>query len=145
MDGRLGQALQRAANDYAHHLADAMQAQEFMRAVDATVTSSNGMVSVTVGAQGDVQALTFHSQRYRQMAPAELSHLVLDTIGRARTSVLRQLEEHLPSTTFAGVSLQDLMNGSADWSSLLPERFEAVELTRQPEQHPGTAWGTKER
>jgi DNA-binding protein YbaB len=73
-------------------------------AADATVTekSKNRMISVTVGSRGDLQALNFHGEAYRSLAPAELAKLIVDAVDRARTKCQQN----------AMASIQELMPGS---------------------------------
>src|SRR5215207_3543125 len=76
-------SLEQLAADYARHRAAAVDSAQRVAAVSATVTSPQGLVTVTVGGQGEVRTLSFNSQDFRKMAPAELAHVVLETIDRA--------------------------------------------------------------
>ncbi|GHJ46933.1 hypothetical protein Cs7R123_42750 [Catellatospora sp. TT07R-123] len=129
--------LEQAAADYARHRAFAIEAHRRMAAVSATMTSPQGLVTATVGAQGELRALTFNSQDYRRMAPAELARTVLDTVARARQSVLQQLLGELPEAPVGGLSVRDLMEGTADLERLLPERLDldGLPFTRRPGGH----------
>lgn len=116
--------LEQIAADYARHRAAAVESIRRVAEISATVTSSQGLVTVTVGGQGEITALTFNSQDYRKMAPAELSQVVLDTVTRARESALQQVMGVIPGTTVGGVSLQDMMQGRVDWDRVLPEQLD---------------------
>lgn len=130
-------SLEQLAADYARHRAAAVHAQERMSQVSATMTSPQGLVTVTVGAQGEVQSLLFNSQDYRKMPAAELSHVVLDTISRARASVMQQLAGALPDSTFAGISYADVMNGNVNWDQVLPEKLDLDGMPWHPGRPPG--------
>ncbi len=71
-------------------------------AAEARVTekSKNRMISVTVGSRGDLQALNFHGETYRSLAPAELAKLIVDTVDRARTkcqqNAMKSIEALMP-------------------------------------------------
>jgi len=110
--------------DYARHRAAAMESAQRMQAVEATVTSSKGLVTITVGAQGEIRHLSFNSKDYRKMAPAELAHVVLETFDKARESALQQVAATLPAFSFGGLNARDLMSGRIDWEQLLPEKLD---------------------
>ena len=129
------------AADYARHRAATMQAQQRMSEVSATMTSAQGLVTVTVGAGGEVRSLLFNSHGYRKMPAAELSHVILDTINRARASIMAQLIGELPDSTFAGLSYSDIINGKVDWDQVLPDTLDLDNLPWQtgggPTHHRG--------
>ncbi|MFF1870464.1 YbaB/EbfC family nucleoid-associated protein [Kitasatospora herbaricolor] len=89
-----------------------------MREISASATSAKRLLTVTVGAQGEVTALKFHSDGYRSMARPELEHLILDTIGRARSQVMDSLKSMVAPLAPEGVNIDDVMEG----------RFEPVDF-----------------
>ncbi|MFJ3671524.1 YbaB/EbfC family nucleoid-associated protein [Streptomyces sp. NPDC090106] len=110
-------------------LAKAMQALETTRAAVAdaeqrlreatvTVTSRDRSVEVTVGAQGDLKALRFHDGRYRSMAPAQLSAVVMETIGQARARMSRQVVETYRPISESVPALPGLPGAEIDWERL---------------------------
>jgi DNA-binding protein YbaB len=57
------------------------------------VTSKNRMVRVKVDSQGKLVDLAFKGNRYRQIAPAELSALVVETVAKAQEIATKQTLE----------------------------------------------------
>ena len=112
---------QRNLEKIALHRTDAIEAQQQVESMSATVTSSSGLLTVSVGAQGDLRDLKFNLRDYRDMPSAELAHVIVETIGLARESVMRQILDTVPALSFGGMSLTDIMQGKADWTSLFPE------------------------
>jgi hypothetical protein len=49
------------------------------------VTSKDRLVTVTIGQGGNVESIEFNSQKFRRMAPAELSAVLVETISQAQT------------------------------------------------------------
>jgi DNA-binding protein YbaB len=78
----------------------------------ATTWSKNRVLSVTVGAAGDVTDVTFHSGAYRSMAPAELSALVLGTLRAARADVTAQVREAVAGCLPPGMTAERLFAGA---------------------------------
>ncbi|SNQ46309.1 conserved hypothetical protein [Frankia canadensis] len=73
-------------------------------AVTFEASDRNRLLSVTVGAQGDVRELRFRGDGYRDLAPAELADLLVKTIEQARLGArakalagMRELMVDLPS------------------------------------------------
>src|SRR5256885_14605181 len=102
--GRLDEVLAQ----YQQARADLQAVQERVRRVTATVKSSKGMVTVTVGPQGDITELTFNTRGYRTMAPAELSTVLTETIAKARAEVAEQMRGAITPFLPAGASFDDL-------------------------------------
>lgn len=112
--------VEQIAAEYSQHRTDAIEMHQKMQEITAKVTSSKGLVTIEMNARSEITSLTFKSRAYREMAPAELANVILDTIRRARESVRKQMLEALPSTSIAGTSLADLLGGDVDLASLLP-------------------------
>jgi DNA-binding protein YbaB len=53
-------------------------------------TSRNRMVSAKVDSQGKLVELSLKGNRYRQLAPAELSALVVETVRKAQDAAAKQ-------------------------------------------------------
>lgn len=51
-------------------------------------TARNKMLTVTVDGKGELQGLSFRGDAYRQLPPAELGNLIVETVARARQSSL---------------------------------------------------------
>jgi hypothetical protein len=88
-------------------------------------TDAKGTLSVTVGVGGTVRELRFLSQRYREMAPAELADLITSSLAAAQERVQRRMLEILPSTLLGGIDTAELLSGKADLGKLLPEELVA--------------------
>jgi hypothetical protein len=75
-------------------------------------TSRDHTVTVTVGARGDVASLHFHGTRYRALPPAELEHLIVETIAAARAHMAARVSEAFQPYLPAGSPLAPLMAGA---------------------------------
>jgi DNA-binding protein YbaB len=84
------------------------------------VTSKDGMVTVMLDARGQLTKLNFNTQKFRRIAPTELSSILVETISRAqaesRDQVLRAYQQFLPDS----VDVRGMMAGKTD----LNEMFE---------------------
>jgi DNA-binding protein YbaB len=100
---------------------DALASHQRLQEVSETVTSKKGLVTVTVGAQGEIRSLTLNNRTYRDMAPAELSHVIVDTLKTARKRVEKHFVQALPSTVLGGMSVEDILSGKVDLAKFLPE------------------------
>ena len=110
--------------------------------VKATAMSKNRGVLVTVDSKGEVVDITFRSGAYRMMASAELSRILLDTIGAARrdarSKVIDQIAAIVPD-----MPIRDLVEHDMDFESLLAARIDmpdevpadaSAEMTRRAER-----------
>ncbi|MFD3945157.1 YbaB/EbfC family nucleoid-associated protein [Streptomyces sp. NPDC058579] len=126
----------------------------------ASVTSKDRMVSVTVGPQGQVVSLTFHTKAYQTMAPAELTAVLLTVLNDARArmgaQVIEQIKgfdsfgDHLRVVTgMTGMpdSLEELMKPLRAMGSSfgLEEAQEEAKAARQDEFVAAEAEAARER
>ncbi|RSS60976.1 YbaB/EbfC family nucleoid-associated protein [Streptomyces sp. WAC06614] len=72
-----------------------LAAKQELEAATATVTSKDRMVSVTVGPQGQVVSMTFHTKGYLGMAPAELAAALVTVLNDARAEMGAQVIERI--------------------------------------------------
>lgn len=66
------------------------ETQQKLLEVSATATAPGRVVTITVGARGEVTSVTFPTQRYRKMAPAELATVLVSTISEARAQAAEE-------------------------------------------------------
>ncbi|MEU8326946.1 YbaB/EbfC family nucleoid-associated protein [Micromonospora sp. NPDC048839] len=86
--------------------------QQRLKAVNATVTSEDGYVSVTVGPRGQVVKVEFDPRIYRRPNSKELSATVTETIRRATEKAMTEVEElmrpFVPDSQFQAYMGHDL-------------------------------------
>ncbi|GAA4329896.1 YbaB/EbfC family nucleoid-associated protein [Klenkia terrae] len=91
-----------------HHLMD--QGPELARqarAVQVTETSPDGLVSVTVGARGDLVRLDLDPRIYRRPDSRTLADTITETVHRATAAAQEQVVQ-----TFAGVADADQLRAT---------------------------------
>ncbi len=66
--------------------------QQRLKAVSASVTSDDGLVTATVGPRGQVLKVDFDPRIYRRPNSKELSATVTDTIRRATEKAMAEVE-----------------------------------------------------
>jgi DNA-binding protein YbaB len=102
--------------------AELAEVQQRLAGVQATATSKNRAITVTVDSQGEVVDIKFRTGAYRLMPGAELSQLLMDTIAAARndakTAVIDQFASVLPD-----MPLRELMDGRLDFDTLMRQRI----------------------
>lgn len=115
----------------------AVDTQSRINEIEVTVTAPRKVVKVTVGAQGQVKALDFPTPAYRTMAPKDLSKVILATVEKARAEALSKVTEVAlggmfggADGMFGGVSPADLLQGSFDPRSILPEELDLPDMVR---------------
>ncbi|MFF0486597.1 YbaB/EbfC family nucleoid-associated protein [Streptomyces sp. NPDC004435] len=72
-----------------------LEAKRELDAATASVTSKDRMVSVTVGPQGQVVSMTFHTRAYQSMAPAELAAALVTVLNEARARMGSEVIERI--------------------------------------------------
>jgi hypothetical protein len=106
--------------DAERRMAVVADAQQRMAEVAVSTRSRDRSLSVGLGAGGVLTELTFHTTAYREMAPAELSRLVLDTITAARAEYAERISELMaPVREGAALPFEEIMAGKFDISEFL--------------------------
>lgn len=91
-----------------------LQMQEDFDQITGSARSKRRQVSVTVDANGDIIELKFHGQGYRNLPPAELADIIVQTFREARREAQAQVSESVSDLLPPGVELEDLTN--IDWA-----------------------------
>jgi DNA-binding protein YbaB len=102
--------------------AELAEVRQRLAGVQATASSKNRAITVTVDSQGEVVDIKFNTGVYRSMPGAELSRLLMDTIAAARndakTAIVDQFASVLPD-----MPLRELMDGRLDFGTLMRQRI----------------------
>ncbi|MEU3570045.1 YbaB/EbfC family nucleoid-associated protein [Kitasatospora sp. NPDC036755] len=95
----------------------AAAAQE-LQAATASATSKDRMVTATVGAQGQVVSLVFHTTAYRTMAPAQLGTVLADVLNTARADLGEQVAAAMGQFDGLGETLRASMTDGTELDEL---------------------------
>ena len=106
--------------DSERRMAVIADAQRRVAELAVSVRSRDRSVTVGLGSGGALTELTFHTTAYRDMAPAELSRLLLDTITAARAEYAAQVADAMaPVREGSALPFEDIMAGKFDISEFL--------------------------
>ena len=103
------------------------QAHGQIKAIFGTSTSKDRMVSATVDARGRLTDLRIAGSRYRQMAPAELSDRIVETVRSAQDQAAREALSMFSGLAPSG--MLSVLNGGFDFESMFDA---AVETASEP-------------
>ena len=95
-------------------------------------SSKDHLLTVTVGMSGDVKEITFHSTDYAAMAPAELSALLVDIIGKARAKAAVKAKAAFSSLAGFGSGLRDSLAGSDELEKLFTSLEKEAGVAAKP-------------
>jgi hypothetical protein len=87
-----------------------------------TVRSKDRSFTVDFDGRGEVIGINFQGTKYRTMAPAEFSHLLVQTIKSGRALCTQKLAEAMGDELLPGVTFTDLASGNLS----VEEVFEKV-------------------
>jgi len=102
--------------------------QRQLATVQETVTSDDGLITVTVSASGVLMDLDIADNAYRQLRPAQLAAAIVRTAAEAAARVTRTSSEVLAPVLPTNTDPAALLRGTADLS--------AAELTPIPVPEP---------
>ncbi|MEV6236897.1 YbaB/EbfC family nucleoid-associated protein [Lentzea sp. NPDC051838] len=124
MSSSLQDQLEQTLAEYRQKRADLQKMQAQMATMSSTATSPRNVVSATVDTHGQITAIAFPTNAYKNMAPAELASAVCDTVRKAQTMAREQLVELMEPMMPAGMSMRGKEPGKLDIDRLFPENPE---------------------
>jgi DNA-binding protein YbaB len=111
--------------------------QRKLAATQETVTSDNGLVSVTVSASGTLVDLEIAESAYRDLRPTDLAALIVRTTATATARVTRAASEVLAPVLPPDTDPEALLRGTADLS---PEELAPVPVLEPDETFEDKSW-----
>ncbi|MFE0019818.1 YbaB/EbfC family DNA-binding protein [Amycolatopsis sp. NPDC059021] len=91
--------------------AEKRRMQEFeVKSEESTTTrAKDRSLSVSFNGRGELTELKFHGTKYREMPPAQLAHVIVETMTAARVEAITKMSslmgsELLPNVDFAGLA-----------------------------------------
>jgi DNA-binding protein YbaB len=92
--------------------------QQKMEEDSSTVRSKDRSLSMTFDGRGELTGMKFHGTKFRSMAPAELAHLIVETVRAGRTQYLEKMSEDM-GELMPGLNFADLASGQAKPGKIL--------------------------
>jgi hypothetical protein len=90
-----------------------------MAEATTTVKAKDRSLTIDFDGRGEITAISFQGTKYRGMAPAELSHVLLETIQAGRAQCMRKLTEAMGQDILPGINFADLASGKMDADEIL--------------------------
>ncbi len=106
-----------------------------MQSKATKVTSKDGMVTVTLDGRSEVTSIAFNTAKFRRMAPAELSAVLVETISRARSEGRTRVIDAYRSMFPEGTDIDAIMSGKFNVDKIFDDaarRAQAIMADGQP-------------
>lgn len=120
MDRAQESGLRRVLDHFAAEHAAQARAKEQIASLTVQVSSRDGAVEVTVAALGDVSALSFPGEKYRQLPARTLADSLLEALTTARAELVRRTAAIVESLGLLPSDLLDIIEGTATPAARLP-------------------------
>lgn len=89
-------------------------------AIESTMISDDGMISVTVGPQGQVRGIELNPRVYRRLSPSELSGALIREFERAAADVAEQRRRLMEPLMPEGLPYAEVFGADATLEAFLP-------------------------
>lgn len=130
MSSRYDQEIEQLLAEYAEQRKQAAQIRRRINEATGTGTAPRQSVKVTVTAQGEVTAIEFPTSAFRRMAAKELADALMAAFAQARQNALEQVTELTVPGLPAGLDAREVLQGSFDPTTLIPEVPPMPEVVR---------------
>lgn len=121
MRAELEASLARLAEDYRRQVAELAELHERLRDLSTTARTRDGLVTVVVGAQGDVRDIRLDPRVQGRLTPAELSETLLELIGEATGAVSDQVLELMEPFVPEDLPIAQILGADADLTTFAPQ------------------------
>ncbi|GGS41732.1 YbaB/EbfC family nucleoid-associated protein [Streptomyces griseoviridis] len=118
-DHSLQQQLEAAMGRLADYRDRLAAAQREAAATTVSVRSKDRMLTVVAGAGGVVKEVRFHTEAYREMAPAELGRALVETLTKALEEAGEKSRAVFAPLRETGTGLRRSMTGGSDVEEML--------------------------
>ncbi|GAA3440167.1 YbaB/EbfC family nucleoid-associated protein [Kutzneria kofuensis] len=81
---------------------------------NVTVRSKDRSLSMTFDGRGELTNISFNGVKYRSMAPAELAHLLVETIRSGRAQCVRKMADVMGESIVPGIDFTELATGKVN-------------------------------
>jgi DNA-binding protein YbaB len=93
---------------------------EALNSIESTMGSSNGMISVTVGPQGQVRDIELNARVYLKLSATELADAIMEQINRATAAVSEQRRRLLEPLMPDGLRYDQVFGENVTLDAFLP-------------------------
>ncbi|MEV0052204.1 YbaB/EbfC family nucleoid-associated protein [Saccharopolyspora shandongensis] len=113
--------LEQVLADYRRNRENLQALQEKMTEKSSTATAPRNAVSATVDIHGQVTAIAFPTNAYKNMAPAELANAVRDTVRKAQQQAREEMIGLVEPMMPEGMSMRGAEPGKIDVDRFFPD------------------------
>jgi hypothetical protein len=79
-----------------------------------TVRSKDNSFSMTFDGRGELTDLTFSGNKYRTLPPAQLAHLIVETLQQGRAEAVAKVQEVMGTDSSSGIDFAGIVGGKVD-------------------------------
>lgn len=112
--------IRQLADEVNDQMARVREAYRELAAIEHTARSADGMVSVTVGRNGQVRAIQLNPRVYRTLSTSQLADAIMQQIGKGTAAVTEQSMRLLQPLMPEGVPYEDVFGEHATLDALCP-------------------------
>jgi DNA-binding protein YbaB len=121
MRSELRASLEELLEDYSRQVGRLKEMQRDLEMVNATATRADGLVTVVVGARGQVRDIRLDPRVYRKLDSGALSGVIMRLISEATADVSEQTKRIMTPFMPEGVSYDDSLGEDGDFTAFLPQ------------------------
>jgi DNA-binding protein YbaB len=127
----LGGMIEDFVADFERRRTELAEVQKKIKKSKSTATSDKRMLTATVGPHGELTALKFNSQDYRDLSSTELAALIVKTVQKARDAAMDKMGAIIAPALPPNLNFDAVTGGRLDLAAVLPENpLETLDLAR---------------
>ena len=116
--GNPDQAIEAAMADLEREKRKLQEVGKVWDEATTTVRAKDNSFAMTFDGRGELSDLTFNGNKYRTLPPAQLAHLILETLRQGRVQAMEKVQKVMGDGR-PGLDYASMLNGKADPMEIL--------------------------
>ncbi|GHF44847.1 DNA-binding protein YbaB [Amycolatopsis bartoniae] len=117
--GNPDQAIEEAMADLEREKRKLQEVGKVWEEASTTVRAKDNSFAMTFDGRGELSDLTFNGNKYRTLPPAQLAHLIMETLRQGRTQAMEKVQKAMGTDGRPGLDYAGMLNGKADPMEIL--------------------------
>lgn len=121
MAAEFGASQEELVDNYTRQIERLQGMRHDLGKVSATAKRPDGLITVVVGSQGQVQDIQLDPRVYRKLDSGELSRAIMELIAEATSDAAEQTKKIMAPFVPEGLSLDGTLGEEVDFTAFLPQ------------------------
>lgn len=121
------EAITASLNELRNRSSSFQETMAELQSISEKATTKNKQIEATVDSTGRLTGLTIRGDRWREMAPNELSQKITEVVNRAQDKAVAKLNEKMMGFLPGGMNLETMQKELPDMDAIIEDAIKSVQ------------------